>query len=699
MDINQSRRRYDKMPKLGIEFDEEAQKQLEIPLGEREMYPTVGKYVAEILREQGVTVAWGVPGGHIWHFVDAISRIGIKLVIFGHEQNAVYAAEGYTQVTQKPAVAFGTVGPGTGNAFSAMQQAFLSNSPIIFLGGGIEQEHDNLYNTIQESIMAEFFEHVTKWAQRCFYPWSVKQFITRGFRIATTAPMGPVAFELGVDCLFMKDEARAHYWGAFFPQHADYLPDWRQEDTRKPIASGADPASIEKAAKAICEAKKPFMILGDYAAWDQAGPELEEFINLTQIPFNTRRIGRAAVSEKHELHHRGFPPFRNEFDLMLPIGLKVGFFDGYAGGWPESVQIAPSNDYVWTYINTKAELVGNTKVVMKQLNECIKKNGYDQISPERAEWAERCKKSMSEAIESRKARAYKYGPDHPRYQSKDILHFGYCSQIIREVNEELYGSAVRVSIDGYTMSDFVMPYLCFTRPGSCITANDQAGVGHGVGQAIGASIGDLENGSRIPFLSLMGDSGMCNAAMDIHVAVQYKLPIVYMISNNGGWMPGMKYPWYGPNWDILGDQDIVGGKWLDIDITGEERALDTRYDKLADVFAGNGPILGQVCNREEQFREQLKQAYDHAEKHGPVLMNCLMDQHLVNKAVIGPVYSLMYVHIPWDELPLRGKHSRRSTMKGFLPALDNMPEMPVFDSWEPLTEEEFGYEPKLDYFK
>ena len=58
------------------------------------------------------------------------------------------------------------------------------------------------------------------------------------------------------------------------------------------------------------------------------------------------------------------------------------------------------------------------------------------------------------------------------------------------MNDELYGSAVRVSIDGYTMSDFVMPYLQFTRPGSCITANDQAGVGHGVGQAIGAAIGE-----------------------------------------------------------------------------------------------------------------------------------------------------------------------------------------------------------------
>jgi thiamine pyrophosphate-dependent acetolactate synthase large subunit-like protein len=687
------------MPKLGIEFDEEAQKKLDVPLGKRELYPSVGKYVAEVLREHGVTIAWGVPGGHIWHFVDAISRIGIKLIVFGHEQNAVYAAEGYTQVTQKPAVCFGTVGPGTGNSFSPMQQAFLSNSPIIYLGGGIEQEHDRLYNTIQESICAEFFTHVTKWSQRVFYPWSVKQFVTRGFRIATTAPMGPVAFELGIDCLFMKDEAREHYWGGFFPQHADWLPNWRQDETAKPLASGADPAAVEKAAKAIFESKKPFIILGDYAAWDQAGPEIEEFINLTKIPFNTRRLGRAVVSEKHQLHHRGFPRFRREIDLMIPIGLKIGFFDGYAGGWPESVQIAPCNEYVWTYVNTKASLVGNTKVVMKQLNECIKKNGYDKIGKEREEWAALCKKSMAEGTAARSARAYKYGPDHPRYKAKNILHHGYLSQIIREVNDELYGSAVRVSIDGYTMSDFVMPYLQFTRPGSCITANDQAGVGHGVGQAIGAAIGDLENGSRVPFLSLMGDSGMCNAAMDIHVAVMYRLPIVYWVSNNCGWMPGMKYPWYGPNWDILGDQDVVGGQWMGVTTMGEERSIDNRFDKMADVFAGNGPVLGMLCNREENFREQLKQAYGFAEKKGPVIMNCIMDQHLINKAVVGPVYSLCYAHIPWDELPLRGKHARRSTLKQWFAGLQKLPEMPIFDHWEPLSQEELGYEPKDEFFK
>ena len=44
--------------------------------------------------------------------------------------------------------------------------------------------------------------------------------------------------------------------------------------------------------------------------------------------------------------------------------------------------------------------------------------GIDKLGREREEWAERCKKSMAEATEARAARAYKYGPDHPRYRDK-----------------------------------------------------------------------------------------------------------------------------------------------------------------------------------------------------------------------------------------------------------------------------------------
>lgn len=684
------------MTKLGIEFDKEAQKNLRVPLGQREIYPSVGSYVAEILKEQGVSIAFGVPGGHIWHFIDAISRIGIKTITFAHEQNAVYAGEAYSQVTQKPSVCYGTVGPGAGNAFSAVQQAWLSNTPMIYLAGGIEVEHDGLYNTIQESYAHRFMEHVTKWSTRVIYPWQVKQFLTRGFKIATAPPTAPVCFELGIDLLFSKDDMRQHYWGGFFDQHNDYLENWRQEETGKPLSWTADPQELAKAVDAIINAKKPFLIIGDQPAWDHAGPELEEFVNLTKMPFTTRRLGRAVISEKHPNYHRGMPPFRAESDLMVSAGLKVGFFDGYGKRWPETVQVSNNPDQIWTYINTKAALVGNIKTVFKQINDYIKANNLQsKLSPERDEWLKRCQESQVQAVEKRKEKAYKYGPDHPRYRDNNFMHYGYMSQIIREVNDELYDSKIRVMIDGYTMSDFVMPYLEFTRPASCITANDQAGVGHGVAQAIGAAFGDMENGELLPILSLMGDSGMMNAGWDVETAVRHKLPIVYLVTNNGGWMPGMKYVWYGPNWDMLGDQDVYGNQWQGHMQMGQERPIEIQFEKFAESIGA----YGMRVDRSENFREALKQAYAIAEKGQPVIMNCIMDQHLVNKAIMGPAYCLMYAHLPYEELPTRGKAARQRFLSNWFPALKDEPAIPFPDAWEPLTEDEFCYPLKDEKFR
>lgn len=687
------------MTKLGIEFDNEGQKNLSVPLGQRELFPSVGKYIAEVLKEQGTTVAFGVPGGHIWHFVDAISRIGIKTVTFCHEQNSVYAAEAYAQVTQRPAVAYGTVGPGAGNAFSAIHQAWLSNSPIIYLAGGHEVEHDGLFNTIQESYAHRFLEHITKWSPRVFYPWQVKQFITRGFKVAQAAMKGPVAFELGCDLLFSKDvEMREHYWGGFFgTDHMDYKPNWRGEETPKPLDSVADPAEVAKAAQTLVKAKKPFMVIGDMAVWDQAGPEMEELLTLLKIPFTTRRLARALVSEKHPNFHRGFPRFRKEIDLVVSGGVKVGFFDGFGSKWPKTLQLSNCQEQVWTYLDTTEVLLGNIKLTVRAILDYVKANNLAAtLSPERTEWIERLRKSHVEATASRKEKAYKYGPDHPRYRDNKFMHYGYLSQVIREVNEELYGSANRVMIDGYTMSDFVMPYLQFTRPASCLTANDYAGVGHGVGQAIGAAIADLENGCRIPQLALMGDSGMMNAGWDISVAVDYKLPIVYLVTNNGGWMPGMKYAYYGPNWNLLGDQDKYGGTWHGIKQQGEERPREgIQFVKFAESIGAQGIL----CNNSANFRDDLKRAYALAEKNGPVILECIMDMQLCNSAILSPAYALMFCHLPYEEMPRRGKAVRRKLMAHWFPGLQNEPELPIPDAWEPITDEEYGYEPTEKFFK
>ncbi|GAG91814.1 unnamed protein product, partial [marine sediment metagenome] len=275
-------------------------------------------------------------------------------------------------------------------------------------------------------------------------------------------------------------------------------------------------------------------------------------------------------------------------------------------------------------MKSKAVLVGGLKNSLKAVVEYAKAHNLGPSS-EAKEFLKANQELHAKLTENRKKRAYQFGPDHPRYKDTPHLHFGYCSQIIREVCEE-YDGKPRVMIDGYTMSDFVMPYLIHTRPASCITANDQAGVGHGVGLAMGAAIAQREKGEEeIPVLALLGDSGMLNGGFDMDVAVRERLPIVYWISNNAGWMPGMKYPWYGPNWDTMGEHDVTGTIFKGVVQMGEERPL-LKFEKLAEVIGA----VGMVCEWERDFKAQLSEAMKTAyEQKIPVLMNCIMDSHLV----------------------------------------------------------------------
>ena len=682
--------------KTPIEFDPEAQKKMAIPLGERELFPSVGTRLSEALIEGGVTTAFGCPGGHMWHFLDEMSRAGIKEYVFAFEGQGVYAAEGYTQVMQgrKTAVCFGTVGPGAANAFSAMQQAWLSCSPIIFLAGGHEKVHDDLRNTLQESYAYKFYESITKWAYRLSYPWQVKQCTARMCKLCQSAPKGPCAFEINCDPLMMKDEARKHYWGGFFSEDEAYIEAWRYEDTSKPLTSAADPAEVAKAARALAAAKAPYLVIGEDAAWEDCGAECKEFVEYWKIPHNNRRTGRALISELHPYYHRGYPPFKSEIDLMIIVGVKVGFFDAYGGGWAPTIQFANAESRVWTYLKSPAVLMGTIKITLRQVLDYAKANNLGP-SLEAQEWLKKCQASHVAAIEKRKAHAYMYGPDHPRYRKYNIIHFGYMSQIIREVCHEEWDDKPRVCIDGYTLSDFVMPYLQFSRPASCVSANDQAGVGHGVGQAIGMAIAQQELGEEnIPVLPLMGDSGMMNGGWDCEVAVRFKLPIVYLVTNNGGWMPGMKYPWYGPNWDILGDQDRLGETFRGVRQQGPERPL-IDFAKFADSIGARGMHV----DREDKLKDSLKEAMAYSQKNGPVILDCIMDQHQTNRAVTGPVYSLFYAHIPWDELPPRGKASRAAYLPHWFAGLKDEVGWKVSDPWEPLSEDEFGYAPRDDYFK
>ena len=644
----------------------------EIPAGALEFAPQPGDYFAEVLREHDVDIAFGVHGGDLWFIVDPMSRAGIKIITVHHEQTAVYAAEAYAKVTGKPGVVFVDTGPGSANIASGLQQAHLSCSPVVVISGGPIVGHDRAY-TIQPTNTEHMYSHITKWTQRITYPHQVKRILTKALKDCQTYPKGPVVVEFPLFAL--NGPIPPPSLNTLFAQHSLYLDKWRGDETSAPLPqTQGDPAAVERIVKRIYEAKNPLIFAGDGVHWSRASSELVEFAELGQVPCAGRRIARGAIPEVHPLfftsriHAQAFA----ECDLLVLIGMKMGFFDGnFAAGWPKAIQINESEDHIFTFVNTELALVGTPKLVLRQMIDCARANNLKPPA-ERAEWVSKLQDMHRAAEERLMARAEKYKDYKP-------VHHGWLCKAIWDACEELHGGMNRVMIDGYTISSFVPPFIKARYSGQVMDASEQAGVGHGIGMAIGAALGDPE-AKKHPIVSLMGDAGMGNSAMDIETAVRFELPIVFVVTNNDGWLGGMKAHYYGKNWEVLGEQDRPYGQCFIPDI---------KYEKLSEVFSCHGEYVAEPS----EFRPALERAFSAAEGGKPAVVNVIVDPTLVNLATYSnPGYPALWAHIPWKELPKRGKALRRFCLGQLVPLFPfdqyGIPPVEPPDPWEPISEEE-----------
>jgi thiamine pyrophosphate-dependent acetolactate synthase large subunit-like protein len=643
-----------------------AEEKKEIPLGMRETYPNAAVVFAEALKEQGTEMAFGIHGGDLWNIVDPISRIGIKLITMHHEQAAVYAAEAYSKVTGKVGVFYSDTGPGTANLASALQQCYLSCSPTVGICGGTIIGHERSY-TIQPSYAEHMFSRITKWTQRVFADYEVKHFVAKAFKDAEAYPKGPCVIEFPLGAM-VGPPAPGNY--AALAAGTLYQEKWRGEDTGKPLPEpGGDPELVEKVVSMIREAKNPVIFAGDGVHWSRASAELIEFAELAQIPVSGRRIGRGAMPETHPLHFssRIHRQVLAECDLLVLVGMKIGFFDSaFGGGWPRCIQINESPEHIWQYLDTELIMVGGPKVVLKQMTECMKAS---RLTPpkERGDWVQKVQQMQKESDARLQARALKYKDHKP-------VHHGWLCKTLWDTCEELYEGMNRIIIDGYTISGFIPPFLKSRYSAQIMDASEQAGVGHGIGMAIGAALGDPET-RKHPIISLMGDAGMGNAGFDIETALRYELPIVYVVTNNDGWLTGMKYQYYGKNWEVLGPQDRP---------MGQAFLPNIRYEKLSEVFGCHGEYVREPG----EFRPALERALRAAEGGKTAVVNVIVDPTLINPVTYGFAYAACWGHIPWDELPKRGKAIRRCYH--FMLPWDEagVPPMPEPDPWEPLSEED-----------
>lgn len=334
-----------------------------------------GELLMECLANQGVRVIFGIPDGgynimYKWAYHHGKER-NIRFVTPRHEAAGAHMADAMARVTGQPGVVIAGAGPGAANMISGVITAFAENIPLIVL---TTSRRTDLISPprggMQVYDQVATFKPVTKLSALVTSWERIPELVGTAYRTALSGIPGPVHLDFPEDLLNARRPAES---AVPTPPVMDSL-----------ALSGADAASIEKAADMILAAKSPMIHAGAAVVRNDAGAELIELAEYLGIPVSESPTGRGAFPEDHP---QCVPPTAmlaraalNQCDLVLAIGVKFGELDFYGKaplwGSPDKQKLIHNHVAMECIgVNRKADLplLGHAKVVLPQLLEAIKR--------------------------------------------------------------------------------------------------------------------------------------------------------------------------------------------------------------------------------------------------------------------------------------------------------------------------------------
>ena len=228
---------------------------------------TGGEILVDQLVVHGVTHAFCVPGESYLAALDAFYDRQVKLTICRHESAAAIAAEAIGKVTGRPGICFVTRGPGATNASAGIHIAQQDSSPmIVFVGqvGRSMRERD----AFQELDYRAVFGSMAKWATEIDDPARIPEIVARAFHVACQGRPGPVVIALPEDMLTERV----------------VVPDAKAFE---PAETWPGLSEMSRLQKMLWAAKRPVAIIGGSRWSEQATAALMRFAERFALPVAT----------------------------------------------------------------------------------------------------------------------------------------------------------------------------------------------------------------------------------------------------------------------------------------------------------------------------------------------------------------------------------------------------------------------------
>ena len=541
--------------------------------------------VIEALKEEGVEVIFGLPGGAIMEVYDALYRDGsIKHILARHEQGAGHMAEGYAKATGKVGVAMTTSGPGATNIVTPIADAYMDSVPIVVITGQVPT-HMIGNDAFQEVDIVGITRPVTK---HNFLVRNIEELplvIRQAFYIAKTGRPGPVLIDIPKDItqqlsnIGIPSEERVR----------ESLPGY------KPHTEG-NVQQIKKAARLIASAKRPVLYIGGGAVNSEAQEELVELAQLMKIPVTTTTQGKGAFPEDHPLALRMLGMHGTYYanmavynaDLLIAVGARfddrvTGKIDEFA---PEAriihIDIDPAS--ISKNIVVDVPIVGDVKIVLRKLINEIKRRGAKILhQEEREKWL---------------AQIEKWKRLHPlSYKnSRKVIKPQY---VIEQIHEATAGDAIIVPGVGQHQMWAAM-FFKFSYPRQFLNSGGLGTMGFGLPAGIGAKVGRPEKEVFV----VDGDGSFVMTMQEIITAVEYKIPVRVAIINNG--YLGMVRQW---------QELFYGRRYSEVDLS-----VQPDFVKLAEAMGA----VGFRAEKPSEVREILDEALKIDDK--PVILDFVVDR-------------------------------------------------------------------------
>jgi acetolactate synthase-1/2/3 large subunit len=543
------------------------------------MQMTGAQLLIQSLKEEGVEIMFGYPGGVLLDFYDALFKSGIKHVLTRHEQAAAHAADGYARSTGRVGVCMATSGPGATNLVTGVATAYMDSVPLVAFTGQVAT-HMIGGDAFQEADIIGITRPVTKHSYLVTRTEDIPRVVQESFHIASTGRPGPVVVDLPKDILAGK--ARYNR-----PKSVDIRG-------YKPKVEGHQ-GQIKRVLGEIKKAKKAVIYAGGGVILSDASKELLKFAEVNQIPVTNTLLGLGGFPADHPLFlgmlgmHGTYRANMtiHESDLILAIGAR---FDDRVTG--NVAKFAPNARVVHIDIDPSAisknivvhvPVVGDVKGVLESLNRLQKK--------EEPVWAEIREKWLDQVRHWSEERPLSYDRDSKQIMPKDV---------IERLSELAPDNAIITTEVGQNQM-WTAQFYKFNQPRTLLSSGGLGTMGYGFPAAMGAQ---FANPDRL-VVDIAGDGSIQMNIQELATVAQHNLPVKILILNNC--FLGMVRQWQELFYDAKYSSTCLASNPDFVKVAQAYGVKGIKVDKKKDVDAGltemiqhDGPVLLEVMvDREE----------------------------------------------------------------------------------------------------